>query len=73
MIRFISWDWKGAPQIAEIKHAVEEVSQTGASVFVHDVLTGQADYMMAITDRDLSAAEIAQAYDTWVARGFEND
>lgn len=72
MIRFISWGWKGAPQIADLKRVIERVSAAGPA-YVHEVPSGMADYMMAITDRDLSAAEIAQAYDTWVARGFEND
>lgn len=68
MIRFVSWDWKGGPQVSDLKRAIEEVS--GGTVKVCPVDTGSAEYLIAIFDEDLDTAGVDRAYADWVDHGI---
>lgn len=61
-IRFISWDWKGGPDAAELVAVINGF--THGPIYATVVDTGDADPMIALSDEPLNSS---QAFAAWLS------
>lgn len=59
-VRGLSWDCREQPDLEELGRILAEVS--GGRIHLHQVGTGCDQYGIVVADRELTAAEVDQAW-----------
>lgn len=59
-IRTMSWDYREQPDLGTLDEILAEVS--GGRIHLHQVDTGSDQYAIVVADRELTAAEVDEAW-----------